>query len=86
MATHSSILAWEIPETEESARLLQSMQSQKGQIQLSNSATTNNNGSSSQYVRTQKLQGIGDGAETKVLLFTDVDVYLEKPKSAAGEY
>ena len=24
MATHSSILAWEIPETEESARLLQS--------------------------------------------------------------
>ena len=34
MATHSSILAWEIPQTEEPGRL-QSMGSQKGQSQLS---------------------------------------------------
>ena len=39
MATHSSILAWEIPWTEEPGRL-QSMGSQKGQIQLSNLITT----------------------------------------------
>ena len=35
MATHSSILAWEIPWTEEMGRL-QSMGSQKGQTRLSN--------------------------------------------------
>ena len=35
MATHSSILAWEIPWTEEPGRL-QSMGSQKSQTQLSN--------------------------------------------------
>ena len=35
MATHSSILAWEIPWTEEPGRL-QSMGSQKTQTQLSN--------------------------------------------------
>ena len=34
MAPHSSILAWEIPQTEEPGRL-QSMGSQKSQIQLS---------------------------------------------------
>ena len=34
MATHSSILAWEIPQTEEPGRL-QSMGSQKGQTRLS---------------------------------------------------
>ena len=34
MATHSSILAWEIPWTEEPGRL-QSMESQKSQTQLS---------------------------------------------------
>ena len=34
MATHSGILAWEIPGTEEPGRL-QSMGSQKSQIQLS---------------------------------------------------
>ena len=34
MATHSSILAWEIPWTEEAGRL-QSMGSQKSQMQLS---------------------------------------------------
>ena len=34
MTTHSSILAWEIPWTEESGRL-QSMGSQKNQTQLS---------------------------------------------------
>ena len=34
MATHSSILAWEIPRTEESGRL-QSVVSQKSQTQLS---------------------------------------------------
>ena len=35
MATHASILAWEIPWTEEIGRV-QSMRSQKGQTQLSN--------------------------------------------------
>ena len=40
MATHSSILAWEIPWTEEPGGL-QSMKSQKSRIQLSNSITTN---------------------------------------------
>ena len=35
MATHSSILAWEIPQTEESGGL-QSMELQKSQTQLSN--------------------------------------------------
>ena len=35
MATHSSILAWEIPRTEEPGGL-QSMRSQKSQIGLSN--------------------------------------------------
>ena len=35
MATHSSILAWEIPWTEEPSRL-QSMRSQKNQTQLGN--------------------------------------------------
>ena len=35
MATHSSILAWEIPWTEEPGRL-QSIDSQKTQTQLSN--------------------------------------------------
>ena len=35
MATHSSILAWEIPWTEEPGRI-QSMDSQKTQTQLSN--------------------------------------------------
>ena len=35
MATHSSILAWEIPQTEEPGGL-QSMGSQKSQTQLSN--------------------------------------------------
>ena len=39
MATHSSILAWEIPWTEEPGRLL-SMGSQKSQTQLSNETTT----------------------------------------------
>ena len=34
MVTHSSILAWEIPWTEESGGL-QSMESQKGQTRLS---------------------------------------------------
>ena len=40
MATHSSILAWKIPQTEKPDGL-QSMWSQKGGIQLSNSTTTN---------------------------------------------
>ena len=40
MATHSSILAWEIPWTEEPGRL-QSMGSQKSQIQPSNQTTNN---------------------------------------------
>ena len=40
MATHSSLLAWEIPWTEESGGL-QSMESQKSQTQLSNQPTTN---------------------------------------------
>ena len=35
IATHSSILAWEIPWTEESGGLRSSMGSQKGRIQLS---------------------------------------------------
>ena len=35
MATHSSILAWKIPWTVESEGMLQSMMSQKGQIELS---------------------------------------------------
>ena len=35
MTTHSSILAWEIPETEEPGEL-QSMGSQKSQTQLTN--------------------------------------------------
>ena len=35
IATHSNILAWEIPWTEEIGRV-QSMRSQKGQTQLSN--------------------------------------------------
>ena len=39
MATHSSILAWEIPWTEECGGL-QSMGSQKSQTQLSNQTTT----------------------------------------------
>ena len=39
MATHSSILAWEIPWTEEPVGL-QSMGSQKSQTQLSNLTTT----------------------------------------------
>ena len=39
MTTHSSILAWEIPWTEEHGGL-QSMQSQKSQTQLSNYTTT----------------------------------------------
>ena len=39
MATHSSILAWEIPWTEEPGRL-QSMGVTKSQTQLSNSTTT----------------------------------------------
>ena len=38
MTTHSSILAWEIPWTEEHGGL-QSMESQKSQIQLSNYTT-----------------------------------------------
>ena len=38
MTTHSSILAWEIPGTEEHGGL-QSMESQKSQIQLSNYTT-----------------------------------------------
>ena len=37
MATHSSILAWEIPWTEESGRL-QSMKSQRSQTWLSNNS------------------------------------------------
>ena len=42
MATHSSILAWEIPRTEEPGGL-QSMGSQKSRVQLSNytAITTN---------------------------------------------
>ena len=40
MATHSSILAWEIPWTEELDGL-QSMWSQKSQIQLTNWTTKN---------------------------------------------
>ena len=39
MATHSKILAWEIPGTEELG-MLQSMGSQKSQTQLSNCTTT----------------------------------------------
>ena len=39
MATHSSILAWEIPWTEEPGEL-QSMESQKSRIQLINETTT----------------------------------------------
>ena len=39
MATHSSILAWEIPWTEESGGL-QSIGSQKSQTRLSNETTT----------------------------------------------
>ena len=42
MATHSSILAWEIPWTEEPGKL-QSVGLQKSKTQLSNSTTTNNN-------------------------------------------
>ena len=42
MATHSSILAWEIPWTEEPGKL-QSVGLQKSQTQISNSTTTNNN-------------------------------------------
>ena len=38
MATHSSILAWEIPQTETPGGL-QSMRSQKNRTQLSNIAT-----------------------------------------------
>ena len=40
MATHSSVLAWEIPWTEELDGL-QSMWSQKSQIQLTNWTTKN---------------------------------------------
>ena len=40
MATHSSVLAWNIPQTEEPGGL-QSMWSQKGGIQLNDSTTTN---------------------------------------------
>ena len=40
MATHSRILAWEIPWTEEPGRL-QSIGSQKSQTQLSNEKTKN---------------------------------------------
>ena len=43
MATHSSILAWEIPWTEEPGRLL-SMGPQKGWTQLSDSTTTISHG------------------------------------------
>ena len=43
MATHSSILAWEIPWTEEPGRLL-SMGTQKGWTQLSDSTTTVSHG------------------------------------------
>ena len=39
MATHSSILAWEIPWTEEPGEL-QSMELQKSRIQLINETTT----------------------------------------------
>ena len=39
MATHSGILAWEIPGTEKPGRL-QSMGSQKSRIQLSDERTT----------------------------------------------
>ena len=39
MATHSSILAWEIPQTEEPGGL-QSMGLQKGRTQLSDEKTT----------------------------------------------
>ena len=39
MATHSSILAWEIPQTEEPGGL-QSMGAQKSQTQLSDSTAT----------------------------------------------
>ena len=42
MATHSSILAWEIPWTEEPGGL-QSMGLQKSQTQLSDETTTINN-------------------------------------------
>ena len=42
MATHSSILAWEIPWTEEPGRL-QSMGSQKSQTQLSKRTCKNSN-------------------------------------------
>ena len=41
MATHSSILAWEIPRTEEPGRL-QSMGSQTSWIQLATEHTINN--------------------------------------------
>ena len=43
MATHSSLLAWEIPWTEEPGRLL-SMEPQKGWTQLSDSTTTISHG------------------------------------------
>ena len=42
MATHSNVLAWEIPWTEEPGEL-QSVELQKSQARLSNSTTTNNN-------------------------------------------
>ena len=45
MATHSSILAWEIPRTEESGGL-QPMGLQKGQTQLSDETTTSTYGTS----------------------------------------
>ena len=75
MATHSSTLAWEIPW---GAWCAMSMESQKGWTQLSDSTVTN--GSSRQPMRTKTCKKLGVGAETKILLFTDVNVYLEKPK------
>lgn len=38
------------------------------------------NDSSSQYVRTESCKELGFGAETKIVLFAHVIVYLEKPK------
>ena len=46
MATHSSIIAWDIPQTEEPGGGLQSMESQKSWARLSDETTTPNSKSS----------------------------------------
>ena len=55
----------------------------KSQTQLSDWTELNwndNNGISSLYVRTKSFKDLKVGAETKILLFAAVIVYLEKPK------